>query len=329
MSLLEKLQKNSKLVDAAQLDESKVYGTGDMVTTPYPIINIALGGSADGGLTPGIHMIAGPSKHFKTMFMLLLAKAYLTKYPEAVILFYDSEFGTNDAYFEMFDIPKDRVIHCPVTNIEEFKNDIVNQLEALKKGDKVFIMIDSLGNLASKKEVDDAIEGKTVADMTRAKALKSLGRLITPHLVIKDIPCVVINHTYKEIGMFPKDIVGGGTGMYYSSNAIWIIGRQQNKDGTVVEGYNFIITIEKSRYVREKSKLPLEVNFETGINKWSGMFDLALELGIIESVSKQLYKVVGTEDTFKKSAVKDDDAFWQNVFKTTDFGNKIQERFKL
>jgi hypothetical protein len=106
--------------------------------------------------------------------------------------------------------------------------------------------------------------------MTRAKSNKSLGRLITPHLHLKDIPMVVVNHTYKEIGMFPKDIVSGGTGLYYSADAIWIIGRRQEKEGTEVKGYHFVINIEKSRHVREKSAIPISVTFEGGIAKWSG-----------------------------------------------------------
>jgi hypothetical protein len=82
---------------------------------------------------------------------------------------------------------------------------------------------------------------------------------------------VVVNHTYKEIGMFPKDIVGGGTGSYYSADNIYILGRQQDKDGTEIVGYHFIINVEKSRYVKEKSKIPISVSFEGGIQKYSGL----------------------------------------------------------
>jgi RecA/RadA recombinase len=136
----------------------------------------------------------------------------------------------------------------------------MKQLEGIDRGDRVMIIIDSIGNLASKKEVEDALEGKSVADMSRAKQVKSLFRMVTPHLNLKDIPMVVVNHTYKEIGMFPKDIVGGGTGSYYSADNIFILGRQQEKEGTEIVGYNFIINVEKSRYVKEKSKIP--VNFK-------------------------------------------------------------------
>ncbi len=77
--------------------------------------------------------------------------------------------------------------------------------------------------------------------MSRAKQIKSLFRMVTPHLTLKDIPMVVVNHTYKEIGLYPKDIVGGGTGSYYSADNIYILGRQQEKEGTDLIGYNFII----------------------------------------------------------------------------------------
>jgi RecA/RadA recombinase len=149
------------------------------------------------------------------------------------------------------------------------------QLEQIERGEKIIVVIDSIGNLASKKEVEDALDGKSVADMSRAKQVKSLFRMITPHLSLKDIPMVVVNHTYKEIGMFPKDIVGGGTGSYYSADNIYILGRQQEKDGKEISGYNFIINVEKSRYVREKSKIPIAVAWEGGIQKYSGIVDIA------------------------------------------------------
>ena len=118
-------------------------------------------------------------------------------------------------------------------------------------------MIDSIGNLASKKELEDAINEKSVADMSRAKALKGLFRMATPYLAMKNIPMLAVNHTYKEIGLFPKDVVGGGTGIYYSADNIWILGRQQDKVGTEIKGYHFVINVEKSRYVKEKSKIYL------------------------------------------------------------------------
>jgi len=188
MSLREKLIKNSTIDLTSTLTDSKVYTKKDIIQTPVPMINVALSGSIDGGMTPGLTMLAGPSKHFKTGFALLLASAYLKKYSDGIILFYDSEFGTPQSYFNKFKIPLDSVVHTPITDVEELKFDIMKQLSEIDRNEHVLIIIDSIGNLASKKEVEDAMNEKAVADMSRAKQLKSLFRMITPHLTLKDIP---------------------------------------------------------------------------------------------------------------------------------------------
>ena len=305
-----------------------------MITTSVPIINVALSGKLDGGLTPGLTMWAGPSKHFKTAFSLLMAKSYLDKYKDAALLFYDSEFGTPQSYFDSFGIDTNRVLHTPLTDIEQLKHDVMQQLTQLERGDKLIIVIDSIGNLASKKEVDDAVEGKSVADMSRAKQVKSLFRMVTPHLNLKDIPMVVVNHTYMEIGMFPKAIVGGGTGSYYSADNIFIIGRQQEKEGTEVVGYNFIINVEKSRYVKEKSKIPVTVSFDGGISRWSGLLDIAIESGHVIKPSNGWYSKVD-QDTGevedKKYRLKDTDTkdFWMSIITSKSFQTYVEEKYRV
>jgi RecA/RadA recombinase len=306
------------------------------------MINVALSGTVNGGLYPGMTMLAGPSKHFKTAFALLMASSFLQDNPDGIILFYDSEFGTPASYVTSFGIDPNKIVHTPITDIEVFKFDIMQQLDNLNRGDKVLIMVDSIGNLASRKEVEDTLKGKSVADMSRAKQLKSVFRMVTPHLAIKHIPMVVVNHTYKEIAMFPKDIVSGGTGSYYSADNIWIIGRQQDaeQDGgkKVLNGYNFIINIEKSRYVKEKSKIPVNVTFENGINRWSGLLDIAVDLGYLikgkkgNAIAYSLVdKLTGevAEETYKDEELRTNGEFWKSMFKTSKFADDIADKYRL
>lgn len=335
MSLRDKLIKNSTIEFTDTLEDSKIFTKKDMIPTSVPMINVALSGTVDGGITPGLTMLAGPSKHFKTGFALLLASAFLKKYKDGVILFYDSEFGTPQSYFKSYGIPFDAVVHTPITDIEELKFDIMKQMKELQRGEHVMIVIDSIGNLASKKEVEDALEEKSVADMSRAKQLKSLFRMITPHLSLKDIPMVVINHTYKEIGLYPKDIVGGGTGSYYGSDNIWILGRQQEKDDKEIKGYHFVINIEKSRYVKEKSKIPILVSYEGGINRWSGLLEIALEGNYIAKPKAGWYAVVNRSTgeidgkNMRAAEIVDNKEFWMNIFKETDFAEYIKNKYSL
>ena len=334
MSILDKIKKNSTIKDSAILSESKFFKKKDMIPTSVPIINVALSGRLDGGLTPGITMWAGPSKHFKTAFSLLMAKSYLDKYPDAALLFYDSEFGTPQSYFDTFGIDTRRVVHTPLTDVEQLKFDIMQQLQNVERGDHLIIVIDSIGNLASKKEVEDALEGKSAADMTRAKQMKSLFRMVTPHLNLKDIPLIVVNHTYMEIGMFPKAIVGGGTGAMYSADNVYILGRQQEKEGTEIVGYNFIINVEKSRYVKEKSKIPVSVSFDGGLSKWSGLLDLALESKHVVKPSNGWYSKCEPETgevEDKKYRLKETDSkdFWLSILTSKSFYDFVKAKYSI
>jgi len=334
MSIMDKLRKNSKLKHTAILSESRLFNEKDFTTTDVPMINVALSGSVDGGLSSGMIVLAGPSKHFKTSFALLMASAYLKKHKDAVMLFYDSEFGSPQAYFKQFDIDTARVLHTPIVNVEELKFDLIGQLEGMDRKDNVIVVIDSIGNLASKKEMEDTINEKSVADMSRAKALKGLFRMTTPYLAMKNIPLLAVNHTYMEIGLFPKAIVGGGTGIYYSADNIWIIGRRQNKTGTEVTGYDFVVNIEKSRYVKEKSKIPVTVSWEGGVEKYSGLLEVALAAGYVGKPSNGWYCRVDRETgeiVDPKYREKDTltAEFWDPIFNGTDFKEFIQKQYTI
>ena len=333
MSVMDKLKKNSKLKNTEVLSESKFFNEKDMTPTDVPMINVALSGSVDGGLAPGLTVLAGPSKHFKTSFALIMASAYLKQNPDAVMLFYDSEFGSPEAYFDQFGVDTTRVLHTPITNVEELKFDLIGQLEELDRNDKVIVVIDSIGNLASKKELEDAMNEKSVADMSRAKALKGLFRMATPYLNMKNIPMLAVNHTYQEIGLFPKAIVSGGTGIYYSADNIWILGRQQDKKGTEIQGYHFVINVEKSRYVKEKSKIPITVSWDGGVRNYSGLLDVALAGSYITKPSNGWFArvdkttgEVGGKVRYDQTLEKE---FWDPIFAETDFKEFIKKQYTI
>lgn len=331
-ALLGKLRANTTLDYTSILAESKIFTDRDMIPTHIPMLNVALSGSLAGGFTPGLTALAGPSKHFKSGFALAFIKAYFNKYPDAIGLFYDSEFGTPQAYWKNFKIDTDRIVHAPITDIEQFKHDIMTQLGGISRDERVIIVVDSIGNLASRKETEDALEGKPVADMTRAKQLKSVFRMVTPHLVLKNIPMFIVNHTYKEQTLFPRDVMSGGTGPMLSSDTVWILGRQQEKDSTGITGYNFVINVEKSRFVKEKSKILINVDFDTGISQWSGLLAAAELSGHVKKIDKK-YVTVNTEtgEMSKPYPEKGTDTaeFWTPVLKDKTFHNWIENTYKL
>lgn len=338
MSLVDKILAVSKSNYSSILSESEFFHFDiKPITTDIPIMNIALSGKIDGGLKPGILQIAGESKHFKTLYGLNFVSEFLNEYQDGVCVFYDTEGGSNEAYFDRYNIDTNRVIHTPITSVEQMKTEISNLLDMLKKEktkQNVIIFFDSLGNLASKKEIEDAIEEKSVADMTRAKQIKSLFRIINMDINLLKIPMIVINHTYKSQSFISTDVVSSGTGAYYNSNDIWIVKRKQHKDSKELKGYEFKIVIEKSRFVKEKSEFPINVYWEDGIHKYSGLSQLALESKIIkldkDEERKGKPKIYRYKDIFTYVDKEDiDETFWQKVLKDEDFTNYITNKYKI
>ena len=338
-SLMKKLQKSTNIKEASVLSDSELFNEKDVIQTSIPAINIALSGDLDGGLRAGITSIAGESRNFKSSYALLMASAYCKKYPDAIVLFYDSEFGFSADTVASFGIDPTQVLHIPVMNIEELKFDLMTKFDngntdGIKRGDRVFVLVDSIGNLSSSKETADSLKENGASDMgTRAKSLKSMFRLITPHLTMKNIPMVVIQHVYKEMGLYPKTIMSGGSGGMLSSDTVWIVGKSQEKEGTELIGYNFTINVEKSRYVKEKTKIPITVTFDGGISRYTGMLDLAVEAGEVKS-SAGWYQLLDKEtgellDVKKRFRDTQTDEFLGTVIRRESFRQWIRDRYKL
>ncbi len=340
-SLTDRLLKAGKIQGTAILSQSIYFTEADLVKTGIPMMDVALAGSIRaGGFVPGITTWAGPSKHFKTLFGLIQAAAYLQKYPDAVLMLYDSEFGSPLKYFTSVGIDHDRVIHVPIHSIEELRTEMSLHLEEIKRGDKVIMMIDSLGNLASRKEIEDALSGKEAADLTRAKVLKSFFRIVTPHFKSKNINLIVINHTYQTLEMYSKTVLGGGTGNMYATDNLYFLGKQQDREASgdkEVLGYHFIINVDKSRFVKEKSKIPITVHWDGGLQYYSGLFDLALEAGFVAQVKKGQYVLADLEtgevpkvesgDTEKKLMLDVD--FWDGLIENEKFNKYVELKYRL
>lgn len=146
---------------------------------------------------------------------------------------------------------------------------------------------------------------------------------------VYDISVADSQHYILENG-----VVTHNTGIYYSADNIFIIGRQQEKDGKDVTGYNFIINVEKSRFVKEKSKIPIEVSWEKGISKWSGLMDMGLESGHVIKPKVGWFQRVDMEtgEIFDKSYRMADTynfSFWQPILQCPKFNAFIEKKYSV
>ena len=149
---------------------------------------------------------------------------------------------------------------------------------------------------------------------------------------VYDVSVADVEHYILKNG-----VVTHNTGPYYSADTIWILGRQQDKDDKTkdINGYDFIINVEKSRYVKEKSKIPISISFESGINRWSGLLDIALEGEYIAKPSPGWYSIVNKEtgEVFEEKYRYDDivsnNKFWTQMLKETDLATYIENKYKM
>ncbi len=341
-SFIDRMLGTSKSPYAALMHDSDVFDRPDsFIETDIPIMNVALSSKIDEGLRAGVLMIAGESKRFKTLFGLYLMAAFQKKHPNSACIFFDSEFGTPRNYIDKVGLDWKRIIHIPVIRVVDLKHEVVKKIDLLKDehniDNKVFMLTDSIGNLASSKEVRDARDDKDVGDMSRAKELKSLFRIITADLNLLDVPFVCINHTYKSQGFIAQDVVSGGTGGMLAADNVWIVTRKQDKETSGKKqtlGFKFIININKSRYVKEKTKLPITVHYVDGIHKYSGLSDLAVEFDIVESIKIQDIKgkPKGLKYKDREILLKGEDVdsdFWEYVLEDSDLKKLIHDNYSL
>lgn len=158
----------------------------------------------------------------------------------------------------------------------------------------------------------------------KIRSIENVGRNDVYDISVEDV-----EHYVLENG-----VVTHNTGVYLSADNIYILGRQQEKDGTEIVGYNFIINVEKSRYVKEKSKIPISVTFDDGVSKWSGLIDIALELGFVTKPSNGWYSRVNTqtgEMEEKKYRLKETNTkdFWEQILNSEKFRDAVYNRYAI
>ncbi len=258
------------------LDKSTVSEIDHYIPTGNYNLNACLTGSLFGGYPNNRAVaLAGPSGTGKTFLLMnAIKQAQDLGYS---IVFYDSENAVDKDLVEKFGIDPKKFRYEPCNTVQEFRSSVTaltdTLIEQKNKGaalPKIMICLDSAGNLATQKEVDDAKSGSDKADMTRAKLLKSTFRILMTKLGICKIPFLFTNHTYQTQDLFSKQVGGGGTGPEYAASIILFLGKAKLKDGTEQTG---IIVTAKPNKNRFAQPLPIKfhISFNKGMNPYIGL----------------------------------------------------------
>lgn len=284
-SLVENIsKKTSILIDKDQRDQSFI-STGIMIMNALLSKSIKKGGVSKNRIT----VFAGPPGCGKSYICYNVSKNAQDEGYN--IIYIDTEYSIEKSELIKFgvDVSEDRFMLIRSNKVEELKILLVQLLDELVKEKnngkdvgKTLIILDSIGQLASAKEIDDALEGKNKVDMSRAKAIKSLFRSINSNLGYLDIPMICTNHVYMSQDLFPQMIMGGGEGAMYSASTVIYMTISKLKTGDEVgvskeyvkdTGQSGILITAKSRKNRlaKPMQIKFEINYDEGTNPYKGL----------------------------------------------------------
>ena len=317
MGFLDTVIKDSKNEFASFVSDGVAAGDVEsFVDTGSYIINALVSGSIYGGFPSNkITAVAGESGTGKTFFCLSVVKHFLDSDPDAGVIYFETESAISKQMIESRGIDSSRMIIFPVDTIEEFRTQsirIVDKFMEQKEGERkpLMFVLDSLGMLASKKEVEDATNDKNVRDMTKAQLIKSVFRILTLKLGNANIPMLVTNHTYDVVGAYvPTKEMGGGSGLKYSASTIIYLGKKKEKDGTELIGNIIKCEAKKSRLTREGSKVETRLYFDSrGLERHYGLLEMGERAGLWKN-SAGRYEIDGKK-LYAKQILKDPETYF-------------------
>tara|TARA_B100001063_G_scaffold199362_1_gene192171 strand:+ start:877 stop:1902 length:1026 start_codon:yes stop_codon:yes gene_type:complete len=287
--------------------------------------NALLSGSIHGGIPSNkITALAGESATGKTFFVLGMVKHFLDSNPDAGVIYFESESALTKKLIEDRGIDSERMIIMPVTTVQEFRTQsltvldkYVEQNEADRK--PLLLVLDSLGMLSTTKEVEDTADGKETKDMTRAQVLKAAFRVLTLKLGRAKVPMIITNHTYDVVGAYmPMKEMGGGSGLKYAASTIVYLSKKKEKEGTEVIGNIIHCKTHKSRLSKENMMVDVRLRYETGLDKYYGLLDLATKYGIFKQVSTRIELPDGTKQYAKSIYADPEKYFTDDILKQID-----------
>ena len=305
--------------------------TSGYIDTGSYIFNALVSGSIYGGVPSNkITAIAGESSTGKTFFCLGIVQHFLDSNPDAGVIYFESESAISKEMIVDRGIAADRMMIVPVATIEEFRTQSCRILDKYMEQDEkkpLMFVLDSLGMLASNKEVEDVANDKNVRDMTKSQLIKGAFRVLTLKLGKANVPMLVTNHTYDVIGSYvPTKEMGGGSGLKYASSTIIYLSKKKEKDGTEVVGNIIKCKAAKSRLTKENSQVETRLYYDRGLDRYYGLLELGEKHGVFQRKGNRI--MVGESSVYPKSILADPTKYFtEEVMEKLDEAAKKEFRY--
>jgi RecA/RadA recombinase len=275
----------------------------DWVSTNNYALNYLISGDFKKGIPLGkVTVFAGESGAGKSFICSGNLVANAQKQGIFPILI-DTENALDEAWLHALDVDTspDKLLKLNMAMIDDVAKTITEFVAEYKtmpedERPKVLFVIDSLGMLLTPTDVNQFQAGDLKGDMGRKpKALTALVRNCVNMFGAYNIGMVATNHTYASQDMFdPDDKISGGQGFIYASSIVVAMRKlklKEDEDGnkvTEVNGIRAACKIMKTRYAKPFESVQVKIPYETGMNPYSGLVDLAEAKGLLKKEGNSL-----------------------------------------
>ena len=321
------------------MEQSTFSDVTEWIDTGNYHLNACVSGSLFGGWPNNrTSSIAGPSGTGKTFLILnSIRQAIQMGYN---VVFYDSEAAVDKDLMKKFGIDTNKVNYQPTNTVQEFRTSvttITKRMQDVKAAGgeipKLMIILDSAGNLATAKEIEDARTGSEKSDMTRSKILKSIFRIIMTPLADLKIPFLFTNHTYQTQDFISRQVAGGGTGPEYAASVVLFLNKAQLKESGEKAGIIVTAKPNKNRFAKP-NPIKFHLHYTEGMNPYVGLEnyidweEIGITRGIIEK-GKKIPKATARNWICKHldETVPNSEFFSEKVF-TKEVLEKIEEKIR-
>ena len=292
-------------------------------------LNALLSGSIYGGVPNNkVTAFAGESATGKTFFVLGVVKRFLDDNPDGGVIYFDTEAAVTKGMMDSRGIDTKRVVVSEPDTIQKFRHTALQIIEKYStqpegKRKPMMMVLDSLGQLSSTKEMEDTSEGKETRDMTKSQILKATFRVLNLKLAKIGVPLLVTNHVYDVVGAYiPTKEMSGGSGLKYTASTIVMLSKKKDKDGTEVIGNIIRAKLVKSRLTKENSQTEVRLSYKSCLDRYYGLLDIAEKYDIIKKVSTR-YELPDGSKVFGKNINEEPEKYF-----TQEVLNQIDEACK-
>jgi len=270
----------------------------DWISTGNYALNYLISADFKKGIPLGkVTVFAGESGSGKSYFAAAnVVKA--AQEQDIFVVLIDSENALDESWLQALDVDtsEDKLMKLNMSMIDdvaktisEFMKDYKLLSDEEREESKVLFVLDSLGMMLTPTDVKQFEAGDMKGDLGRKpKALTALVRNTVNMFGSHNVGMVATNHTYASQDMFdPDDKISGGQGFIYASSIVIAMRKLKLKEDEAgnkvsdVRGIRAACKVMKTRYAKPFEGVQVKIPYETGMNPYSGLFDMFDKKGML------------------------------------------------